>query len=238
MRRTGDTTIIDGSYQYNALNSGNSIQRFWHFSKQLTINAHLPPKPTDIILDVGCGSGVISSFLKRSGADVTGIDGNMSAIQFARSMFPEITFIHGLVDSSFNIDNKIDKIYCLEVIEHIYRSQATHMLGTFRNILKPDGKVFISTPNYRSLWPMIEFIMDYLQLAPPLKEHQHVEHYNLSKLRQLCLESGFDIENIATTCCVAPWIAPISWKIALRAQLLDQHLPFGSILNIVLAKSR
>lgn len=59
-RRTGDTIAIDGGYQYRALTEGYRVQRFWHYSKTLAIQEFLPPQSTDRIIDVGCGSGVIT----------------------------------------------------------------------------------------------------------------------------------------------------------------------------------
>jgi len=176
-RRLGDTVKIGGDYQYKALTQGNSIQRFWHFNKHLSIMRYLPPNSQDTIIDVGCGSGVITSFLGESGASVLGVDGNSEAIQFASEKFsrPNVDFRLGLVDDEFESTQDFDKIYCLEVIEHIYRNQAKNMLNNFWRLLKPGGQVFLTTPNYRSLWPLIEWSMDKLGLAPPLAEHQHVE---------------------------------------------------------------
>lgn len=102
-KRTGDTIKIPGDYQYKALTTGNPVQRFWHESKQRIISQLMPPEPTDFILDVGCGSGVIANFLGQSGAKVWGIDGNKDALNFARETFkaPNLEYHLGLVDDLF-----------------------------------------------------------------------------------------------------------------------------------------
>jgi energy-converting hydrogenase Eha subunit A len=72
-RRTGDVVEIDGDYQHRALTEGSAIQRFWHCSKQLSIRKHLPPAPSDEIIDV---------------------DGNSDAMDIARKSHgrPNVTF--------------------------------------------------------------------------------------------------------------------------------------------------
>jgi len=86
-RRIGDTVKISGDYQYQALMKGNPIQRFWHYTKYLSIKKYMPPMPTDKVMDVRCGSGVVTSFLGEFGATVLGIDGNLDAIKFADQKF-------------------------------------------------------------------------------------------------------------------------------------------------------
>jgi len=91
VRRVGDNQNIDGNYQYNAVTKGNCIQKFWHYSKQLAIKNILPPAKKDLVL--GCGSGVIASYLGKFGANILGIDGNTKAIEFAKKNIKQIMFI-------------------------------------------------------------------------------------------------------------------------------------------------
>lgn len=240
VKRTGDTIRISGDYQYRALTEGNPVKRFWHYNKQLAIKQLMPPAVKDFVIDVGCGSGVVTSFLGDFGSTVLGIDGNPDAIRFAEEKYSRsnVQFRLGLVDDNIKLDSLADKIYCLEVIEHIFRNQAGDMLRTFHKILKPGGRVFLTTPNYRSLWPAIEYLMDKFGVSPPMSEHQHIEFYDRKKLKDLCCETGFTIELMTTTCLIAPWLAPIGWNLAVRVSRKEQKLPFylGSILICIMTK--
>ena len=239
-RRIGDVVKIGGDYQFRALTEGNAIQRFWHYSKQTVISRSLPPAAEDRVLDVGCGSGVISSFLARSGATVVGIDGNLEAVEFASKTYARsnLRFQQGLVDERFPRDTPIDKIYCMEVIEHIYESQGLIMLKTFHDLLKPGGAVLLTTPNYRSAWPVIEWLMDALRLTPRLKGDQHVAFYNARKLRNLCEQTGFEVVQLTTICFAAPWLAVVNWSLARKVDSREGRLPghLGSVLACVLRK--
>lgn len=236
-RRTGDTINIDGGYQHRALTSGPAMQRFWHHSKLMAISQLLPTAENDFVLDIGCGSGVISNHLAGTGASVLAIDGNEEAIAFAQRQYgsPQIEFRHGLVDEHFQVANPVDKAYCLELIEHIYYPQGRQLLGHIRTALREEGQIFLTTPNYHSTWPVIEWVMDHTGRAPQLAGDQHVEFFNPKKLREIMVDSGFEIQYLGTKCGFAPWVAPLSWSLAERLQTseLNSRRTFGSILVCV-----
>lgn len=240
VRRTGDTITIDGGYQYRALKEGHPVQRFWHEAKQLVIERFLPPLPDEFVMDVGCGSGVISDFLAGKGASVLAIDGNESAIAFATEHFASerLRFVQGLVDEDFETERPVDKIYSLEVIEHIYYDQVQKMLTTFYGLLRPGGKVFLTTPNYASLWPLIEFACDKMQKTATMAGDQHVCHFTPKRLRQVSASAGFEIEKTGSFCLAAPWVAWLSHGWALRLHNIEVSLPVpaGSILFAVLKR--
>ncbi|OHB66410.1 MAG: hypothetical protein A2Y76_06705 [Planctomycetes bacterium RBG_13_60_9] len=240
LRRRADSIEISGDYQYRAMTEGNPIQRFWHYSKMLAIERLLPPCAGDSILDVGCGSGVISNFLGSFGARVVGIDANPDAIRFAAEAYSSqrVSFRLGLADQPFGPEASVDKIYCLELIEHIHGFQAKPMLDNFYSLLKPGGRAFLTTPNYRSMWPVIEWLLDRLDLAPPMAGHQHVELYHRKKLRDLCLASTLSLEHMGAMSFLAPWIAPLSWRWAKRVAKMElaTSLTPGSVLVCVVSK--
>lgn len=239
-RRTGDTVSIVGSYQYDALRSRNPVQRYWHLNKQILIDRFLRPEKNDCVLDVGCGSGVISDLLASYGAQVTGVDGSEQAIAFARKFFrrPALAFERALVDEDYACSTIIDKIYCLELIEHIYEEQAEQMLLLFNQYLRTGGKVLLTTPNYHGIWGPIEWIMDRFKLAPQFAEHQHVARYHRKKLVDICERAGFKVVICGTTCFSAPWLAAASFPLANRLNRIETGAgnPFGAILFCVLEK--
>jgi 2-polyprenyl-3-methyl-5-hydroxy-6-metoxy-1,4-benzoquinol methylase len=239
-RRTRDAVDIDGGYQYRALTEGYRVQRFWHHSKVLAIEEHLPPGPGDDILDVGCGSGVITEYLGEKARTVLGMDGNPRAIAWAteHSRGKNVRYRLGLVDEQSSEVECYDKIYCLEVIEHIHHAQALDMLRSFHRMLKPSGKVFLTTPNYSSYWGLLEWLLDRIHLVPKLAGDQHVAHYRRARLRALSEEAGFRVDRIATTCFLAPWMALVNWTLAERMQKTENRarLGVGAILVCVLSK--
>ena len=241
-RRVGDAISIPGDYQHRAARSSNPVQRFWHAAKKLVVDEMLPAAPGELVIDAGCGSGVIADYLASSGAEVMGVDANPEAIGFATAEFarPNLRFVLGLVDDAMTLGRPVDKFYSLEVIEHIYRPQGVAMLRNFHRLLRPGGRALITTPNYRSAWPVLEWTLDTLRLAPKMAGEQHVEHYHRRKLRDVAREAGLDVETIRTICFVSPWLAPMSWRAATAAAKRELRipLPLGCILVAVLSKGR
>jgi len=193
------------------------------------------------VLDVGCGSGVITSHLGKRGARAIGIDANPRAIDFARERFgtEDVSFHLGLVDEAFSLDCRVDKIYCLELIEHVYRPQAVTMLERFRGLLRPGGSLFLTTPNYRSMWPIMEWIMDRSGRFPAMAGAQHVEFYRGETLRGLCRDAGFEPVSVVSMGVVSPWLAFLSWRAAERCLDLELRFPLlvGPVL-VCLARQR
>jgi 2-polyprenyl-3-methyl-5-hydroxy-6-metoxy-1,4-benzoquinol methylase len=240
-RRLGDAIPIPGDYQLRAAHSSNPVQRFWHATKKLVVDQMLPAAPGELAIDAGCGSGVIADYLASFGADVIGVDANPEAIRFATAEFARsnLRFEQRMVDDEMTLERAVDKFYSLEVIEHIYRPQGVAMLRNFHRLLRRGGQALITTPNYRSLWPVLEWTLDTFGLAPKMAGEQHVEHYHRRKLAAVAREAGFTVSATRTICLVSPWLAPVSWKLATAAAKgeLRIPLPLGCILVAVLTKS-
>lgn len=240
-RRVGDQIAIEGEYQYRVLHSGPAAQRFWHEAKLREAERWLDPKAGEVILDVGCGSGVLASRVARHpGTRVIGVDGNRAAFDFASRQYnlANLEFRHGLVDELGFEANSIDKIAFLEVIEHITPEQGLAVLQCFHRILKPGGRAVISTPNMRSLWPLIEWTMDTFKLAPHMAEDQHVAFYHRRSLAELGEKAGLKVVGHRTVDFLAPWLAMLSWKLAEAVHRMEtaRSQPLGSLLMMTFEK--
>jgi methionine biosynthesis protein MetW len=106
----------------------------------------------DRFLDVGCGDGDITLFLKEnmSAKEAFGIEIADEAVVSSRSK--GINAFKVDIDQEnlpFN-DNFFDVAYCGEVIEHVFDTD--HLLEEIFRVLKPNGKLVITTPNLAG-WP-------------------------------------------------------------------------------------
>src|ERR1051326_2407390 len=193
--RAAQRTIqISGDYQARALKSDRAAQRFWHEAKFRLIRRIAMPGQYDRVPDAGCGSGTISHFLALHAGEVVGIDSNPSAIEYAASAYkaPNLQFRLGQFDDLLS-EKPFDKIYSIEVIEHQYKHQAADILSLFYKLTNPGGQLFLTTPNYRSAWPLIEWALDRLRLAAKMDEVQHVTHFSKRMLSSMCERAGWKV---------------------------------------------
>ncbi|MGI8955444.1 MAG: class I SAM-dependent methyltransferase [Chthoniobacterales bacterium] len=221
-RREGDAIAIPGDYQARAFRSSRRAQRFWHEAKVRLIERMACPGATDHVLDAGCGSGVISHFLAGQCASVVANDSNPAAIQFARETFrdPNLHFFLGQLQT---VDGygPFDWIYVLEVIEHLYQEQVEELLCIFKGMIKPGGHLFLTTPNYKSTWPLMERVLDQLKLVPQLAQAQHVSRFTNASLQSACKEAGWTIVRSGAFNAFAPLVAGLNYGAALYLENLE-----------------
>ena len=209
-RRLGDRVAIPGDYQHRALYDGPAPQRFWHRAKLEEALALLRLGPGDRMLDAGCGSGLLAAMAAEvPGTQVLGVDANPAAIEFVSRTFvrPNLAFRQALVDELDAAPGSFDKIGFLEVIEHLSRAQGEAVLVQFARLLAPGGRLVLTTPNRRSPWPLIEWLLDHLRLVPPLAGEQHEVLYDLDELRTMGETAGLVLAEHRMIDTIAPWLA-------------------------------
>lgn len=218
-RRDGDAIAIPGDYQARAMESPRATQRFWHAAKLRLIDRVAPPRSGARVADAGCGSGVVAAHLAKTAADVIGFDSNPAAVSYATSAFASarLRFVLGPFDRLID-EGPFDQIYCLEVIEHLYEEQAIDTLRVFARAAAPDAELFLTTPNARSAWPLIEWALDRLALVPTLDEAQHLTMFSAGTLTRALETAGWSVRELGTFNGVAPFVAPLSERLALAAE--------------------
>jgi 2-polyprenyl-6-hydroxyphenyl methylase / 3-demethylubiquinone-9 3-methyltransferase len=102
------------------------------------------------VLDVGCGGGLLSEAMAKSGATVTGIDLGPATIEVAElhalesgvtvSYRRESAEAHALAKAG-----SYDIVTCMEMLEHV--PEPLSVLRALHTLVKPGGDVFVSTIN-------------------------------------------------------------------------------------------
>jgi 2-polyprenyl-3-methyl-5-hydroxy-6-metoxy-1,4-benzoquinol methylase len=231
-RREGDAIEISGDYQARALESPWAAQRFWHAAKLRLVDRAAPPQPNARVADAGCGSGVIAAHAARIARHVIGFDSNPSAIEFASAAYgsARLRFVLGPFERMLD-EGPFDQIYCLEVLEHLYEEQAIETLRLFARAAAPGAQLFVTTPNAHSAWPLIEWSLDRLQLAPTLDEVQHLTLFSRNKLVRALDLAGWRVDELGTFNGLAPFLAPISEPLARGIEGIEfaarRFLPFN-----------
>jgi SAM-dependent methyltransferase len=147
--RPAEREAIEGFYGEFSLRVG---LRDWlvanarHEQLKLLVDEALQGRRDARVLDVGCGTGVMSSFMIRFGS-VTGIDYSEPAVQLAAQMVPRATFRAGsLVDTEFG-PKAFDVITLFDVLEHVPVSERTSFAPALDRVLSTAGLLIVSTPH-------------------------------------------------------------------------------------------
>jgi 2-polyprenyl-3-methyl-5-hydroxy-6-metoxy-1,4-benzoquinol methylase len=104
-------------------------------------------RPNALILDVGCGNGIISRGVGAEGFDVYGIDVSDKAIEKARSTntLPNVRFDVINAEQLVADGKTYDAVICSEVLEHLHDPGS--LLRVLYQSLKPEGKLIVTVPN-------------------------------------------------------------------------------------------
>ena len=116
----------------------------------------------------------------------------------------------------------IDSISMIELIEHIDNRDLNHLLKECKRVLNKNGNIYLSTPNYLSLWPILEFFLN--KVSPVDYKHEHINKFNKKRLASVMKKNGFQILELNSFILFSPFLAFISFKFAKAMIVFDNFL--------------
>jgi len=102
------------------------------------------------ILDVGCGTGKLVSFLNKNGFQAKGCDKFPKAVSIAQKNNNKNSIIKAPATNLPFSNRSFDLITSISAIEHLTPRETKQFLQETHRILKHKGLVFIVTPNFNS----------------------------------------------------------------------------------------
>jgi ubiquinone/menaquinone biosynthesis C-methylase UbiE len=220
-------------YYYQVLEK-NKIQRFWHEKKFELARQRLIFGP---FLDIGAGSGVFFSYCRKDREIMLNLDFSFKQLKYGKTMNPDASYVNA---SALNLPlaaASIGTVCLLETIEHFNRQEVGRVLAEAFRVLKPNGKLIISTPNYKSLWPFLELLIS--SIGPIDYTSQHLTHFDAQRLGEYLCAAGFFIKSQETFFIVSPFFAPFSRRVANLLYSLERRLlPLSGEIILVEALKR
>jgi 2-polyprenyl-3-methyl-5-hydroxy-6-metoxy-1,4-benzoquinol methylase len=159
-------------------------------------------RPDGDVLELGFMDGQWTDHFLESGCSVVAVEGALKNVEFGRSKYRDesrVTMVHSLFDD-YVPSQKFDLIHMGGMLKHLDNPRG--LLQRAIGWLKPDGILFATTPNARSLHRRVGVHMglltDLTDLSETDKAVGNLRHYDLPSFRQLIESSGFEIIEIAT----------------------------------------
>lgn len=135
------------------------------------------------ILEVGSGLGYLTYAISREGYNVTGLDISADAVKKAQASFGNYYICGDIYQYALENPEKFDVVLLTEVIEHVPDPAA--FSDTLMSLLKPGGKLIISTPN-KSAYPSHEYWNTEL---PPV----HLTWLSEDSFKVISQQKGFSV---------------------------------------------
>ncbi len=183
------------------------------------------PDRSDLrILDVGCGTGAMSSAMRGLGT-VTSADMSPLALRFSsRRGLDRLCCADG-VRLPFR-SRTFDAVVALDLIEHIPEDFAA--VEEFRRVLRPGGCLFATVPAYQFLWSGHDLAL------------MHQRRYTTAQFRRLVSQAGLNVLRLSYAMTA---LFPLVWLVRLRERRMQEPRssirplprPLNTALTAVLA---
>ena len=189
----------------------------------------LPAQPGGKLLDVGFGSGERLEKMRGLGWTVSGIDFDEKAVENAKARGLDVSC--GTIPGIWFPPETFDVVIMNHVIEHV--PDPIELLKECNRILKPGGKVVLTTPN-SSCWGHKFFKKYWRGLEPP--RHLHV--FGPSSIEQTLLRAGFGVVLVRTLASTYIWRLSLMLRLDLtNRSAKDFRLEIAKWLGVILSSA-
>lgn len=150
-------------------------------------------EPGMTVIDIGCSDGTLLENIRRHyGCTVIGIDVDTSTILGARQRYPQVTFLEGLFHERSAELPKADVAIASAILEHV--TSPVEFFNHLRELLMPEGKLFVLTPNSRSR----HYKLTRSWWRELLAIGEHIYLFDQESLENLASRAGFKTVQTAT----------------------------------------
>ncbi len=237
-----DYMKIKGDY-YEEAHGKNApkAQSFFYNTREEYFIEFMNLSGSEKIIDIGCGSGTFTMELakKYPKTKIIGIDISQAVIGFAKKKakkegIKNVDFLVSPINKLPKQASNSDVAIVSHLIEHIKKPKEALM--EVKKMLKKGGRLFLTTPNYLSLWPLAEIVFDKTMAKKGYSlEEQHISKFDYFSIKKITKEAGFSVSKEKAVYMFSLPAGLLSKKAAEFFFAVDKaidSLPFGMIIYL------
>jgi ubiquinone/menaquinone biosynthesis C-methylase UbiE len=152
---------------------------FWYQYRNTLFLTILKKFPSEWLLDIGGGTGFVALFLQKKGISTVVLEPVLSGALLCKERQIKQVICGQLEDVDFQ-PNSLPAISLFDVLEHIEEDEL--FLKKCNEVLKPNGRIYITVPAYQSLWSDFDVRVG------------HFRRYTLKILKKRLENTGFTVE--------------------------------------------
>jgi 2-polyprenyl-3-methyl-5-hydroxy-6-metoxy-1,4-benzoquinol methylase len=181
------------------------------------IEALVPESPS-LVMDVGCGKGVTSQWLKQ-------IRPNITTVAAVAASVVDTVLVADLEKGLEALDSykgRVDLLLLLDVLEHLHDPWAR--LKEFKTFLAPAGVVIASIPNVRNFKVLVPLLMkgEWRYQDAGILDRTHLRFFTRRTVLELFAGAGYEIQKITRTGPLQPSrIKTVSGGVAFLANVMS-----------------
>ncbi len=188
------------------------------------------------VLDVGCLGGKVSRLIMEQNNEVWGVELNPAAAEVARQRGVRVTVAN--IEEGLPFEpNTFDVVNAAEVVEQLYDTKL--FFEEASRVLKKEGFLIFTTPNLNSLENRIRVVTGgYLTMIGAYPEDHfgdHVRVFNVSKIRELCKQTGFRLVDVYGIPKLGSWGRLLDQSVGVVGKILPS---FSKLLMVTAKKSQ
>ena len=179
----------DPESEFRPLHQINPLRLAW-------ING-ISPLQGKKVLDVGCGGGILTDAMARSGANAVGIDLATKSLKVAQlhaleAQTPNVQYREVAVEAlAAEMPASFDVVTCMEMLEHV--PDPSSIVRACAQLVKPGGYVFFSTLNRNAKSFLFAIVgAEYVLNMLPRGTHEYAKFIRPSELARDCREAGLE----------------------------------------------
>lgn len=153
-----------------------------------------PPRPTDRVVDLGCGWGTFCFAWADRAAEVVGVDFSARAVELCTSRLSEtpsanVRFVCADAGDTGLEAAAYDLVIAADLFEHLYPDDAARVTAEAFRLLAPGGHFAVWTPHRGHVLESLKNRDIFLKRDP-----SHVDYKSMADMKRLLSEAGFAID--------------------------------------------